>query len=368
MRIHRAVASGLVALAIVACGAGRESIPSSPSVVAGAETAASPATAGGVAAQNAWPIMVLKTDPVADDSTLPHPTISGSAPLTVTFNLCRSSDPDQNPIDPAAGDTLNWQFHFGDSGKPVFDDEGRFNADVARVCRTEHTYEEGTYVAAISVTDKNLHDQAADVASLARVTQYLTIRSVAPAPTPTPTPTCTPTTSFVGNLDGTSAASAFEIGTVTLLPTQGWVNVSGSARIFDGAGGNGALIGTGPYTNYAVLHDTGVAIQASTSYALHFDLGYLAGLLGGNSSYLAQLGTVTGGIFTALAADAGSVAHAGNLSGGIVSGTSNLTFVTGSSVSGHNLAVRWEQTASLGTGSDFFGFDNVTLAATRCTP
>jgi len=123
----------------------------------------------GLQRKNSPPIMDLRTRPPAVPGD-PYPVISGPSPLTVRFNLCRSSDPDMEPEDGSEGDSLNWQFNFGDD-RPV--SEG---PDTARVCRTEHTYAEGVYVATVSVTDKHLEDQD-DFSSLARVHQKLTIQA-----------------------------------------------------------------------------------------------------------------------------------------------------------------------------------------------
>jgi hypothetical protein len=137
--------------------------------------AAAPAEEG-VVAFNAAPSMSFRTSPPADTSTQPYPTLRGRAPFVVRFNLCESSDPDQNPTEPDAGDTLNWQFHFGDSGTPAFDADGSFNPDADHFCRVEHVYERpGNYVATLSVTDKHLEDQSGRVSAQARVTQKLTV-------------------------------------------------------------------------------------------------------------------------------------------------------------------------------------------------
>jgi PKD domain len=86
------------------------------------------------------------------------------------------------------GDSLYWQFHFGDDGTQPFRSDGTFDANFARFCRTEHTYtSSGSYVATVSVTDKHLEDQSRSVSGLARVTQRLTILvgpSVSAAPAP----------------------------------------------------------------------------------------------------------------------------------------------------------------------------------------
>src|SRR5688572_18629156 len=81
-------------------------------------------------------------------------------------------------------------------------------------------------------------------------------------------------TTFVGNLDGVSNNSVFDPGASAPLPAQGWVNISGTAQVFDGAGGNGAIIHTldGPFLNYEIQYDTGVAIQPNMSYSLTFEV------------------------------------------------------------------------------------------------
>jgi hypothetical protein len=131
---------------------------------------------GLVVADNESPVLMLRTQPAA---------VNGRVWTTglVTFNLCHSSDPDQNAENPEEGDTLNWQFHFGDSGTPAFNPDGTFNPDFDHFCRTEHTYAEGRYTATVSVTDKHLEDQSHDVSSLARITETVTVIS-SPEPPP----------------------------------------------------------------------------------------------------------------------------------------------------------------------------------------
>jgi len=177
------------------CGAA----PTAPRRLADADRGIPPAGSahGRTAAQNLPPNPVLRTTPPADPSTSPFPTISGDAPLAVRFNLCRSDDPDE-------GDSLNYQFYFGDSGRPPFNPDGTFAPDFAHFCRTEHVYETpGTYTATVSVTDKHLDDQSQQVVSFARRTQSLTIvvapprlpqpgGTPPPGPGPSPTPTATP--------------------------------------------------------------------------------------------------------------------------------------------------------------------------------
>lgn len=133
--------------------------------------------------QNQPPVLVFRTTPRADMNTNPFPTVSGPAPLSVRFNLCRSFDPDPD-------DLLNWQFNFGD-GQTLNEDLGG-GWDFARFCRVEHTYRAGRYVATLSVTDRHLDDQGAGevppgaVAVMARAVQKLTIDAGGEAPPPPP--------------------------------------------------------------------------------------------------------------------------------------------------------------------------------------
>src|SRR5262245_13763738 len=118
---------------------------------------------------NQPPKLVLRTNPPANFSQDP-PLIEGVAPLSVRFNLCNSEDQDE-------GDSLNWQFHFGDSGAPPFSSDGVFRPDADHECRVDHVYEEGIYTATLSVTDKHLEDQQHGVVSMARSTTKVMIRA-----------------------------------------------------------------------------------------------------------------------------------------------------------------------------------------------
>jgi hypothetical protein len=170
--------------------------------------------------------------------------------------------------------------------------------------------------------------------------------------------------SFIGLLDGASTASTFETGSQVPLPSLGWVSISGGSQIFDAASGNGALVGATPYDNYTVQFDTGTPILPDNIYTFTLQMGYLAGLTGGESGYSFQLGTVIGSNFTGLGSPVtGTVAYTGSMTAGVLSAPVSQVFSTGGSVSGDNLAVRWSQTSSLGgVTSDFFGIDNVTLS------
>jgi len=145
---------------------------------------------GSVTAQNAAPNLNLRTKPVAD-RTGTIPTITGLAPLSVRFNLCPSDDADQvlgpDGRELPSGDSLNWQFNFGDPNRyaigptgipspdPAFDPiTGAFRPDFDHFCRVDHVYEdEGTYIATVSVTDKHLEDQGAG--ALARRTERVKV-------------------------------------------------------------------------------------------------------------------------------------------------------------------------------------------------
>jgi hypothetical protein len=181
--------------------------------------------AGFVTAQNAAPNLNLKTTPRAD-RTGEVPTITGLAPLKVKFNLCTSDDADQI-IGPDGrelpnGDSLNWQFNFGDPNRyaigpagipspdPAFDpDSGVFRPDFDHFCRTEHVYEdEGTYIATVSVTDKHQDDQ--DAGALARRTERVRVVALGE---PTPAAECVPP-GFSGSIDDTGDSS----GSISTAP------------------------------------------------------------------------------------------------------------------------------------------------------
>jgi hypothetical protein len=165
--------------------------------------------AGFVTAQNATPNLNLKTKPVAD-RTGAIPTITGQAPLSVRFNLCTSDDADQvlgpDGRELPNGDSLNWQFNFGDPNRyaigptgipapdPAFDPiTGAFRPDFDRFCRVDHVYEdEGIYIATVSVTDKHQEDQGAG--ALARRSER--VRIVALGEPVVDLPGCTAPTSI----------------------------------------------------------------------------------------------------------------------------------------------------------------------------
>ena len=169
---------------------------------------------------------------------------------------------------------------------------------------------------------------------------------------------------FLALLDGATNQSRSEQGTSLPLPALGWTAFSGAAQAFDAPGYNGALVGTTPYGNYGLEYRTDTPVRPNVTYTLTVKMGFVASIAGGNAGYLLQLGTVNGGVFTQLGQSTGTVSYAGNLSGGTISGTGQVVVTTGVGVSGNELVVRWEQTSTAGT-SDYFGIDDVTLAASN---
>ena len=181
--LRRVIGAVVVALGAAGCGQDQGVGPSA----AGAATVARQSSASSrVSASNAKPIVEWRTTPAADLKASPFPKVSGLVPLKVRFNLCRSGDPDMVILpdgtpDPRF-DSINWQFHFGDSGLPAFNPDGTFKPDFDHFCRVEHTYErEGTYTATLSVTDKHRED---DLGANARQTVRITINAFTNAPEP----------------------------------------------------------------------------------------------------------------------------------------------------------------------------------------
>jgi hypothetical protein len=110
-------------------------------VSAGGETArcsmpisVTPGTDGTPVGDNRWPEPSFRTTPGATGNA-----ITGKAPLTVQFNLCRSSDPDGDPL----------FFRMDLDGNGLFEHAGATGGD----CRHEAVYSVGTRTASICVTD-----------------------------------------------------------------------------------------------------------------------------------------------------------------------------------------------------------------------
>jgi PKD domain-containing protein len=228
-------------------------------------------------AQNLPPNFVLRTTPPADASTIPFPTISGEAPLAVRFNLCRSDDPDPE-------DSLNYQFSFGDSGRPAFNPDGTFAPDFDHFCRTEHLYgTPGTYTATVSVTDKHLEDQSRQVVAFARRTQSLTIVVVPPGlvepaphpgPSPSPNPSPTPMPRLVITIVTNNAGMSYSPNPAVARAGQRivWVNADGTTHTatedggaFDtgfvapGATSGGISLPAGTFPYHCAIHPSMVA-------------------------------------------------------------------------------------------------------------
>jgi PKD repeat protein len=107
---------------------------STSSQTARCSTAVTVSAAPSIPPPNQPPTPFFKTTPSAAGST-----ITGKAPLTVGFNLCRTGDPE--------GDVL--QFRMDLDGNGVFEYVGSTGAD----CRHDATYAAGTHSARICVTD-----------------------------------------------------------------------------------------------------------------------------------------------------------------------------------------------------------------------
>ena len=85
-------------------------------------------------AANRPPEAVFFTNPPARGGT-----VTGKAPFTVEFNLCRTTDPEHDPL----------RFSMDLNGDGVFEYQGSTGAD----CRHEASYPAGTHAAQICVTD-----------------------------------------------------------------------------------------------------------------------------------------------------------------------------------------------------------------------
>jgi hypothetical protein len=87
---------------------------------------------------NQAPLAVFNTNPAPDSSG----RFGGVTPLTINFNMCRTSDPE--------GDPLSFRMDLDGDGR--FEEEGTSGAD----CRHSHDYDvAGTYVPRVCVTDLN---------------------------------------------------------------------------------------------------------------------------------------------------------------------------------------------------------------------
>lgn len=169
---------------------------------------------------------------------------------------------------------------------------------------------------------------------------------------------------YIAPLDGTSQASTFEYGQTADLPLLGWINVSGTARIFDSTDFNGVIIHRSQArADYAVQHTTSTSVEPLTRYTLSLQMGFAGAGTTSWADYELQLGTVDGSnVFTPLDSETGTVPYGNNITQPNWNPTTaSLVVETGSVVSGDPLAVRWAQTDRDPAGVSWFGFDNVIL-------
>lgn len=123
---HLYAAAGEFVASITASSGGQAARCSVPVSV----SAPAPAPSG----DNAWPDASFRTTPVAVGSA-----ISGRAPLTVQFNMCRSYDPEDDPL----------YFRMDLDGDGDFEYFGPTGAD----CRHEAVYAAGVRTVTLCVTD-----------------------------------------------------------------------------------------------------------------------------------------------------------------------------------------------------------------------
>jgi hypothetical protein len=116
---QRLVGATLLVMSAVACGS---EVPLAPNPVAALPSrgpAAATAPAPDAPPPNQPPILELRVRPAPDETG----EVDGFDPFEVSFNLCRSSDPDPE-------DDLRF----------TFDLDGDGGIDVRGTCRTQHTY------------------------------------------------------------------------------------------------------------------------------------------------------------------------------------------------------------------------------------
>jgi hypothetical protein len=118
--------------------------------------------------------------PFAVLNTSPDPP-SGNGPLTVTFDLCKSTDPENQP--------LNYFFDFGDGGKS------------SGSCNVSHTYSAGPFRAAgqVRALDKSYGAQACVVDPGGQSACRERTVNVTTTPPPTTTPPCPTPTANIEN-------------------------------------------------------------------------------------------------------------------------------------------------------------------------
>ena len=155
-------------------------------------------------------------------------------------------------------------------------------------------------------------------------------------------------------------------------PPTDWTDENGgtggttSPRSFTSSG-RGAMIGVNALDPFLAGHVTSTAVVANTTYLLEFNNGFFASNAR-EGDWEATLGTDSGGTFTALGANSGTLtqtaANEFRFSDDRVQYNSTQV-TTGAAVSGNNLAIQLgaDDTTSGDTNQDFLGFDNVYLSA-----
>jgi hypothetical protein len=188
---------------------------------------------------------------------------------------------------------------------------------------------------------------------------------------------------YIGNLDGSSNNSTFTTSTdgTSSLTAFGWTTFSGLPRVFGQTGGttNDVVIGNNPFDDYSLIYYTGITPVANTTYTLNFLTGFVSGGASGSAMWTASVGDWDGVMlnnFTPTSTNQGTIDRSSGptfaASFGADANQSQLvtvTFFSGASPGSDQLYVLLIASGSSSTpGSDFFGFDNVTLSTPSAVP
>ena len=155
----------------------------------------------------------------------------------------------------------------------------------------------------------------------------------------------------------------FETDANNSTTITGWTEVSGDTRTFrTGSPQTGIVIYVvgGDNTAFTVQNDLGTAIEASKTYTISYDYGNADSTAPLTGTWTVEFGTLNGGTFTALATDTNTVYKTNGNHLNFGSGdevADSFQYVSGTSVSGDNLAIR----ASVDGGIEWMGFDNFTV-------
>ena len=142
----------------------------------------------------------------------------------------------------------------------------------------------------------------------------------------------------------------------------GWTEPVGDARTFGtGTPQTGIVIHlNNDKAAFTVQNDLGTAIEASKTYTISYDYGNADSTAPLTGTWTVEFGTLNGGTFTALATDTNTVQKTNGNHLNFGSGdevADSFQYVSGTSVSGDNLAIR----ASVDGGIEWMGFDNFTV-------